>query len=255
MRIFLEFLQWLEHRPQLELRTQAREVGVEFHEVLRRGWLRPDGYLAHIRVPFLDGEEEVEVEIDEAAGCFLYASPQRRSLRIARPLSEIALYRLSMDTTTGAAYLNCDFVVLEGPYAKRKVWSLIGLHSEKGPEWANMGRSFIRALLNSARGLHPRDDSPAAQSARCIQGFANLDGIEFVARIDVEKDQRSVEDRNVIHTVIQPDYPEYAAVMGGVRVPASAVTAAPAAPAPFAAPAAPAAAAGPAQPFRPAWAE
>jgi hypothetical protein len=165
---------------------------------------------------------------------------------------------VTRNSTTGAAYLNGEFVVLEGPYARRKVWSLIGLHSEKGPEWANMGRSFIRALLNSARGIHPKDDSPAAQSARCIQCFADLDGIEFAARIDVEKDQRSGEDRNVIRTVIQPDHPEYAALMGtgGFRAPVPASSSASAAPATFAAPAAAAAAApGAAKPFRPAWAE
>ncbi len=38
--------------------------------------------------------------------------------------------------TTGAVYLNCEFVVLEGKYARRKVWSLIGLYSAKGPDWA-----------------------------------------------------------------------------------------------------------------------
>jgi hypothetical protein len=163
---------------------------------------------------------------------------------------------VTRNSTTGAAYLNCEFVVLEGPYAKRKVWSLIGLHSEKGPEWANIGRSFIRALLNSARGIHPKDDSPAAQSARCIQGFADLDGIEFVARIDVERDQRSGEDRNVIRTVLQPDHPEYATLMGagGFRAPAPA-GAAPMSPAAFGGAPAPVPAAGPAKPFRPTWAE
>jgi hypothetical protein len=35
------------------------------------------------------------------------------------------------------------------------MWSLIGLSSPKGPEWANMGRSFMKAILNSARGIHP----------------------------------------------------------------------------------------------------
>lgn len=163
---------------------------------------------------------------------------------------------VTRNSTTGAAYLNCEFVVLEGPYAKRKVWSLIGLHSEKGPEWANMGRTFIRALLNSARGIHPKDDSPAAQSARCIQGFADLDGIEFAARIDVEKDQRSGEDRNVIRTVVQPDHPEYAALMGagGFRAPAPASSAS-AAPAAVGGAPAPSSTAGSAKPFRPAWAE
>ena len=52
---------------------------------------------------------------------------------------------------TGAIYLACEFVVLEGPFAKRKLWSNIGLHSPKGPTWSGMGRSFLRALLNSAR--------------------------------------------------------------------------------------------------------
>ena len=86
--------------------------------------------------------------------------------------------------TTGSVYLNCEFVVLDGPYAKRKMWSLIGLQSPKGPEWANMGRAFVKGILNSSRGLHPQDNSPQAQQARRIQGFADLDGIEFVAKVE-----------------------------------------------------------------------
>lgn len=43
---------------------------------------------------------------------------------------------------TGSVYLNCEFVVMEGGSARRKMCSLIGLHSPKGPEWANMGRTF-----------------------------------------------------------------------------------------------------------------
>src|SRR5512134_1470116 len=43
---------------------------------------------------------------------------------------------------SGAVYLNAEFTVLEGPYARRKIFTLIGLHSPKGPEWANMGRAL-----------------------------------------------------------------------------------------------------------------
>ena len=111
--------------------------------------------------------------------------------------------------TSGAVYLNCEFVVLEGQYARRKVWSMIGLFSSKGPEYANMGRSFIKGILNSARGFTSKDDSPQAVAARRINGFADLDGIEFVARIDVEKDQRNSEDRNVIKTAITKDHKSY----------------------------------------------
>ncbi|WP_369602651.1 hypothetical protein AAIA72_06780 [Hahella sp. SMD15-11] len=122
--------------------------------------------------------------------------------------------------TTGSVYLNCEFVVLEGPYARRKMWSLIGLHSPKGPEWANMGRAFIKGILNSARGVHPGDNSSGAQQARRIQGFQDLDGIEFVARVDVEKDQNG-EDRNVVKQAITPDHKDYAAVMGQPSAPAA----------------------------------
>ena len=63
---------------------------------------------------------------------------------------------------TGAVYLSCEFVVTTGPFAKRKMWSNIGLQSAKGPTWGQMGRSFIRAALNSARNVNPLDNSPQA---------------------------------------------------------------------------------------------
>jgi len=117
--------------------------------------------------------------------------------------------------TTGAVYLNCEFVVLEGKYARRKIWSLIGLYSAKGPDWANIGRAFIKGILNSSRGVSNKDNSPAAQNARRINGLGDLDGVEFAARIDIEKDQNG-DDKNVIKLAITPDHKEYASLMGAV---------------------------------------
>lgn len=116
---------------------------------------------------------------------------------------------------TGSVYLSCEFVVLEGEYARRKVWSMIGLHSNKGPEWGNIGRSFIKAILNSARGFSESDNSPAAQSARKINGLADLDGIEFVAKITTKKAQND-ELRNEIRFAITPDHKDYRDVMGSI---------------------------------------
>ena len=115
--------------------------------------------------------------------------------------------------TTGAVYLDAEFTVLEGPYARRKVWSLIGLYSPKGPDWANMGRSLIRGILNSARGISDKDNSPEAQGKRRISGFAELDGLEFVARIDIGQDTNG-EDKNEVRAAVTPDHRDYAAVMG-----------------------------------------
>ena len=120
--------------------------------------------------------------------------------------------------STGAVYLNGEFTVLEGQYAKRKIWTLIGLYSPKGPEWANMGRSLIRGMLNSARGLSDKDVSPQAQAARRISGFADLDGLEFVARIDVGSDTNG-EEKNEIRAAVTPDHKEYAQAMGRHLVP------------------------------------
>jgi hypothetical protein len=120
--------------------------------------------------------------------------------------------------TTGSVFLDAEYTVLEGQYAKRKVWSMIGLYSTKGPDWGNMGRSLVRGILNSARGLSDKDNSPEAQNARRISGFADLDGIEFVARIDVGKDSNG-EDKNDIRQVVTRDHKEYAAVMGAMMAP------------------------------------
>ncbi len=115
--------------------------------------------------------------------------------------------------TTGSIYLAAEFVVTAGEYAKRKMWSNIGLYSAKGPTWGQMGRSFIRATLNSARNVHPQDNSPQASAARRIQGIHELEGLEFLARVDIEQDAKS-QDRNVVKIVIEPDHPDYARLMG-----------------------------------------
>ena len=127
-------------------------------------------------------------------------------------------------SSTGSVYLNCEFVVLDGPFARRKMWSLIGLYSAKGAEWTNMGRTFIKAILNSARGINPSDSSPSAQNARRISGFSDLEGIEFVGKVDWEKDQNG-QDKCVIKSAVTPDHKEYSAHMNG------AAPAAPSAPA------------------------
>ena len=119
---------------------------------------------------------------------------------------------------TGAVYLNCEFTVLEGQYAKRKIFSMIGLFSPKGPDWANMGRSLIRSMLNSARGISDKDISPNAQAARRITSFADLDGIEFVGKIDVGPDANG-EDKNEVRMALTPDHRDYAHIMGRVALP------------------------------------
>lgn len=122
--------------------------------------------------------------------------------------------------STGAVYLNGEFTVLEGQYAKRRIWSLIGLYSPKGPDWSNIGRSLIRGMLNSARGLSDKDVTPQAQAARRINGFADLDGLEFVARIDIGTDTNG-DDKNEVRGAVTRDHRDYAQLMGQMAAPTS----------------------------------
>ncbi len=120
--------------------------------------------------------------------------------------------------STGSVYLDAEYTVLEGPFAKRKIWSMIGLYSPNGPNWANMGRSLVRGILNSSRGISDKDNSPEAQARRRINGFADLDGLEFIARIDVGQDTNG-EDKNEIKSAVMPDHRDYPQVMGHVEAP------------------------------------
>lgn len=120
-------------------------------------------------------------------------------------------------SASGSVYLNIDYTILEGAYAKRKIFSMIGLFSPNGPNWGKMGRSLIRSILNSARGLSDRDNSPEAQNARRINGFADLDGLEFIARFDVGTDTNG-DEKNEIRSAVTKDHKDYVALMGGMPI-------------------------------------
>lgn len=115
--------------------------------------------------------------------------------------------------STGAVYLSCEFTIIGGRYGKRKVFSNIGLFSAKGPAWGNMGRSFIRAALESAAGVRADDTSEKAMKARRINGIGDLDGIQFCVFIDQDKPQEGYEQKNIIQNVIGVDHKDYQALM------------------------------------------
>lgn len=119
----------------------------------------------------------------------------------------------TMSPTTGACYLVGEFTILEGEYKDRKIWSMIGLHSNKSDLYALNGRAFIRAIIESKRGIASSDKSPEAQQVRHLKGFSELDNIVFVAKIDVTKDSKG-EYKNEIRYAVTAEHPRYNEVMG-----------------------------------------
>ena len=107
---------------------------------------------------------------------------------------------------TGSIYLNAEFTVVEGPYAKQKIYQAIGVKSGKaeGAEdaWREIGRSMIRSILESARNIHPHDNSEKAVLGRNLSSIADLNGLEFRAKVGIETDRYG--EKNKIATVITP---------------------------------------------------
>lgn len=163
--------------------------------------------------------------------------------------------------SSDALYLNTEGVILEGPYAKRHVYARIGIKGKRlnarGEDtYANLGRSLIRGILESARGVHPSDASDGARAARTIRSLGELNGLIFAARIGVDRDRRDLnaEPRNVIVAAITPAHKNYAAMMGNGKA-AVAVPAATVAPPWAGAPPATAAPAAAGDANKPFWAE
>ncbi|KDB03153.1 hypothetical protein U879_13455, partial [Defluviimonas sp. 20V17] len=84
--------------------------------------------------------------------------------------------------------------------------------------YANRGRALIRGILESARGIKASDQSESARAARTIRSLGDLNGLDFVAKVGVEKDRNNPDDagRNVIKAAIGPEHAQYASVMGAV---------------------------------------
>ena len=129
---------------------------------------------------------------------------------------------LTKSSNTGAVYLNAEFVILEGSFAKRKIFQNIGVvgafREGDNDVFGTRGRSFLRSLIESAKNIYPTDNSEEAQKARKISGFAELDGLVCIIKIGVDKDKSGkYADRNCVLCAITTDKKEYEQVMHGVQ--------------------------------------
>ena len=107
----------------------------------------------------------------------------------------------------GSEALDCEFVVLDGPFAKRKFWTLFTIAGTTPghAEAANISAGKLRAMLESARGIKPDDTSDAAKQARRIGSYGDLNGLSFIARIGVEPPQNGYKAKNRLDHVVTPD--------------------------------------------------
>jgi hypothetical protein len=107
----------------------------------------------------------------------------------------------------GSEALDCEFVVLDGPFVKRKFWTLLTVAgtTEGHAEAADISKRRLRAMLESARGIRQDDKSDTAREARRAASYADLNGLSFIARIGVEPPQNGYKAKNMLDHVVTPD--------------------------------------------------
>jgi hypothetical protein len=125
------------------------------------------------------------------------------------------------NSDSGCEMLDFEFTVDGGDHDRRKFWSLFIVSgvTEGQQKAANITRSRLRAMLESARGINPSDTSPEAVKGRQADGWGAFDGLAFCVKIGVEqgglKDKSAgpqserYADKNVIKAVITPDEDHY----------------------------------------------
>lgn len=105
--------------------------------------------------------------------------------------------------------MDCEFTVVEGPFAKRKFWSLFTVEgtTEGHAKAAEISASRLRGILESAKGIRPDDESDNAKNARRVTSWGDFDGLRFIAKIGVEKAKEGsgFKDKNTLDVAITPD--------------------------------------------------
>jgi hypothetical protein len=122
---------------------------------------------------------------------------------------------------SGFEYLDCEMTVSSTPYARKKLWQNVGVGGPKEghQKAAQISRALLRAALESARGIDPKDESDKARQARQANGWEDFNGLEFAIEVGIEKDKTGqYPDKNKIQKVITPDHSKYRQIMDGETI-------------------------------------
>ena len=116
-----------------------------------------------------------------------------------------------------AEMLDCEFVVLDGPFAKRKFWDnfMLAGTTDGQKEMVLTNRGRLKKILESARGIKKGDTSEQNLALYRAED-KDFNNIIFVARIGVKKGEpkndgsgTSWSDKNYLLAAITPDQKDW----------------------------------------------
>jgi hypothetical protein len=103
--------------------------------------------------------------------------------------------------------LDLELTVCDGKFAKHKLWTLLTLQGETEghAEAGRIATTLLRAILESARGVRPDDQSETARKQRELESYLEFDGMRFVGRIGIEPARNGYDAKNKLASVVTPD--------------------------------------------------
>lgn len=110
--------------------------------------------------------------------------------------------------SSDGAYLDVELTILEGPYARRKIWDRIGV---KGSEkWVENGRARIRHIIEVGNEMsefpanHPNYRLGTKSQTSGEMVFMELDELRCAIKVGVEKGKDGYEDKNSVRQYLSP---------------------------------------------------
>lgn len=111
--------------------------------------------------------------------------------------------------SSNGRYLDVELTILEGPYARRKVWDRIGI--EGSEKWVARGMSSIRHILEVGREITSYTSSNPGYRLGQQSGsngemvFMELNELRCAIKIGIEKGTGGFNDKNVVRAYLSPN--------------------------------------------------
>jgi len=116
--------------------------------------------------------------------------------------------------SSGYEYLDFEFTVISPKFKDRKIWQnfMLGYtktETEKSKQAISISMRTLRAMVEAARKISPKDTSPEATNARKINDFADLNAMLFPVVVGCEWGNPNESGRrylnNSIKRIVTPD--------------------------------------------------
>jgi len=136
--------------------------------------------------------------------------PFKMTIRPPKAGKEGDKHALFCKSGKGNEYIDCEFEA-QGTFEGRKVWqnfTLVG-----SDQAAKISMRTLRAIVESARGISPKDASPQATAGRQLADWYDMNGMLFLAKVGCKVELSAKDGNHYINNefkkIITPDDDEY----------------------------------------------